>query len=738
MSYQPKEWSSTTPITVSSLNHIESGISEAHEAISEVNEAITETNSKVEQIAGGQIPEEYVQEAVEEYVNNNSGGFATKTELNTLDSKLSSEIVEVESNLSDDIIAIDNKETHNIYTSIFEQGGYYANPITGQFDSETQIRTVKPINKSNNLSAFYKVYCNSGYSFTLRASNKKNRDDYGFIRRSNESTNYRDFVVAKDTGEVFTNPIYFAELKQGITNIEDYDIYVCLRKADNSNITISESDNFIIERFDLEPNITRYFPRFTNATLNSDNSIKTLTDKKSYAMKQPISCKAGDRFRVSTGDIYHNNNIVIGFNLNGEKRSVNLPILEIVADTDSFNFEISNINGDSISDLINKDLLITVEKINYKKSTEYDCVVASFDSTESDKAKADIICGEKHAQEQLNCAINCNITSGNHARVLLLGGTYNINKFYNFNNYRYGMCLQHSLVGSKRYSVSISGKYMEHNGKDTGNTVIQLSEGANNEINTHQEFAILGAIRGGSRKMGNYFNEFALYVDKIMFKVFSLQKPCVCVDGAGLFQLGCENVKCGRILKEGEAETDVFFDKLTPVKGLIGFRGVCGSNAGKGNYLKHCMVTGYYEGIALTGEHFVVEDCLQHHCYYGWTIGNYDVEPKMEHPNVFIGNSVEQCYRIALLNRYGATEETEVSESKQTLIYIGGSIEPLWTNSNGEKVSMLPIKEVVKGVYRGRIELDWWNSPFEDDGSGKRMNYVSYDSNYSKYKEQTT
>lgn len=99
MSYQPKEWSSTTPITVSSLNHIESGISEAHEAISEVNEAITETNSKVEQIAGGQIPEEYVQEAVEEYVNNNSGGFATKTELNTLDSKLSSEIANVTNTL---------------------------------------------------------------------------------------------------------------------------------------------------------------------------------------------------------------------------------------------------------------------------------------------------------------------------------------------------------------------------------------------------------------------------------------------------------------------------------------------------------------------------------------------------------------------------------------------------------------------------------------------------------------
>lgn len=136
MSYQPKEWSSTTPITVSSLNHIESGISEAHEAISEVNEAITETNSKVEQIAGGQIPEEYVQEAVEEYVNNNSGGFATKTELNTLDSKLSSEIDNVESELKENIEMLD--------TNVFD---YDSELVKESYDSDLTIENSLYINQ---------------------------------------------------------------------------------------------------------------------------------------------------------------------------------------------------------------------------------------------------------------------------------------------------------------------------------------------------------------------------------------------------------------------------------------------------------------------------------------------------------------------------------------------------------------------------------------------------------------
>ena len=126
MSYEPKEWSSTTPITVSSLNHIESGISEAHGAISEVNEAITEviesiaeTDSRVDQIANNQIPEEYVQEAVEEYVNENSGGFATKTDLG----QLSSEIVELNSNIVEINTNLRNKIASEVSRSTNEDDG---------------------------------------------------------------------------------------------------------------------------------------------------------------------------------------------------------------------------------------------------------------------------------------------------------------------------------------------------------------------------------------------------------------------------------------------------------------------------------------------------------------------------------------------------------------------------------------------------------------------------------------
>ena len=55
-------------------------------------EAIDEVSGKVDQIAGNQMPQEYLEAAVDEYVSNNSGGFATKVNLEELESQLSSEI----------------------------------------------------------------------------------------------------------------------------------------------------------------------------------------------------------------------------------------------------------------------------------------------------------------------------------------------------------------------------------------------------------------------------------------------------------------------------------------------------------------------------------------------------------------------------------------------------------------------------------------------------------------------
>lgn len=86
MSYNPTNWvNGETPINDSNLNHIEQGIKD----VADLSDA---QETKIADIANNQIPEEYLQQSVNNYIANNQAGLATKTDVTNLDSKLSSEI----------------------------------------------------------------------------------------------------------------------------------------------------------------------------------------------------------------------------------------------------------------------------------------------------------------------------------------------------------------------------------------------------------------------------------------------------------------------------------------------------------------------------------------------------------------------------------------------------------------------------------------------------------------------
>ena len=101
-------------------------------------------------------------------------------------------------------------------------------------------------------------------------------------------------------------------------------------------------------------------------------------------------------------------------------------------------------------------------------------------------------------------------------------------------------------------------------------------------------------------------------------------------------------------------------------EGSIGIRAGEGSCYGVRQLIRGNRIQGFHEGIAITGEHFVVQDNLELRCTYGFTLNEYPHNGANQHPNVFIGNSVEQCYYMGKLGTY---------TSKQTLVYIGGSVE---------------------------------------------------------------
>lgn len=128
MSYNPVNWvngeEGGTPMSASNLNRMDKGIAEAHSMLEE-------HESKINEFANQQLPEEYVKEAVDIYVENNSAGFATAAELEEVESqldsvnsevgKLSSEIVEIYSITGfNKVKEIEKNKVWNVLTGVKE------------------------------------------------------------------------------------------------------------------------------------------------------------------------------------------------------------------------------------------------------------------------------------------------------------------------------------------------------------------------------------------------------------------------------------------------------------------------------------------------------------------------------------------------------------------------------------------------------------------------------------------
>lgn len=96
--YEPTVWvnDKSPDIDEDNLNKIEQGIKDAHD--------MAEKNAEnIAAMAGNQMPEEYLKAAVDEYVNNNSAGFATQVSMEELESQLTDQIESVTSSLNSEI-----------------------------------------------------------------------------------------------------------------------------------------------------------------------------------------------------------------------------------------------------------------------------------------------------------------------------------------------------------------------------------------------------------------------------------------------------------------------------------------------------------------------------------------------------------------------------------------------------------------------------------------------------------
>lgn len=133
MSYNPINWQNDkiggTKVNATNLNIMDKGIADAHDMLAD-------HDNKINDFANQQIPEEYLQQAVDNYIAENQAGLASKEETEALDVKidevnnqLSSDIVEIESILPKGYAkvntTIENGAWTNTHTINVIEGGDY-------------------------------------------------------------------------------------------------------------------------------------------------------------------------------------------------------------------------------------------------------------------------------------------------------------------------------------------------------------------------------------------------------------------------------------------------------------------------------------------------------------------------------------------------------------------------------------------------------------------------------------
>lgn len=130
MSYNPVNWANGeeggTPMSASNLNRMDKGIAEAHEILAD-------HDKKIDDFVKGQIPEEYVKGAVDDYISENQAGLASKEVVEEVAEEvgaLSSEIVDKTKQISDTLVDVNVFPSFNLfnkYSHEIEKGGYYDN-----------------------------------------------------------------------------------------------------------------------------------------------------------------------------------------------------------------------------------------------------------------------------------------------------------------------------------------------------------------------------------------------------------------------------------------------------------------------------------------------------------------------------------------------------------------------------------------------------------------------------------
>lgn len=382
----------------------------------------------------------------------------------------------------------------------------------------------------------------------------------------------------------------------------------------------------------------------------------------------------------------------------------------------------------------NQELLNKIKIIFINKSItdRYDISLSTSNSKECAKRKSDIVLDGENDTDVLTSLMSC-IDGIN---IFLYNGTYNVNKYWTYNNNcRCSIASWVLPANKKKRSVVLHGETMSCPTSEDG-VFFKVSQELHDAWDNTKNNILLGI----PYRVGEYdLSRYQIQVENINIMGIKYDKPITYVDYFLADSVALKSVNI-RSWNKYPTEYKAFDD--TPNLECVGIRCGHSSNFGIQNYVKNSNIWYCGKGVVNNGEHYIIEDVKVHHCYIGWVFGDRPDHGNMEHPNILLGCSTEACYQLGWLTKDGITTDISFDDAhakndyirRSTLIMIGMSVENQWqipineiTDAN--TADTLPFWEIVHKAYRGRIEIDLYGrNPFTVPKSdiNSHMEWISY------------
>jgi len=338
--------------------------------------------------------------------------------------------------------------------------------------------------------------------------------------------------------------------------------------------------------------------------------------------------------------------------------------------------------------------------------------IAASDSSADDKADAFVVCTGNNDADVINNCIAKMVSNGG-GKIILKKGRYLINKLSDSGN---------------RHCIDI----------DVGSTVVEIES----EIANYNRNASAGqeAYTGAQLYMTNELYETLRsdvqykfiscssngFDGGIVLKNFGVviphnQKQIVgldFIDFNGMCR--CEGLYLNAYNKDHEPNVSVATPPAKATYNCIGLRTICKTTLGAiGTQYKNIIVKGFWEGIAVNGEHTFMDRCAAVFCVLGWTFDHYNIvsESARQHENLLLRCMDER--NVSLPHFYS-------NPNKQATIIIGLNIERKVGNTPGGELGRFAVEdepgthfgEITYTIATGKTTQNDVDTPFWEDGHG--------------------